>query len=88
MSLEEFRGKIDEIDGKLVDLIIERMNICEELALFKKERKIPLIDFDREKEVKENLKKKIKSSKLDPDLIDEIYAKIFSESKRIQREVF
>ena len=56
-NIDEIRNKIDEIDGKLVKLIEERLEIVENVALYKKRNNIQIFDEKREKEVIEkNLK--------------------------------
>jgi len=44
------RSEIDAIDEKLVDLIKQRMEVSEQIALFKKENGLPVFDSARERE--------------------------------------
>lgn len=48
-KLEELRGQIDVIDEKLVDLFKQRMQVSEQIALYKKENKLPILDPGRER---------------------------------------
>ena len=50
MDKKDYRAKIDEIDKQLVALFAERMDICGELAKYKKENGIPVLDPKRERE--------------------------------------
>ena len=50
-DLAEIRGEIDAIDGKLVELIRERLSIVEQVAANKKERGAPVLDPAREREI-------------------------------------
>lgn len=44
MNLEELREKIDEVDGQLVQLIEQRMDIAGQIAGYKKENHLPVLD--------------------------------------------
>lgn len=50
MNRDEARKKIDEIDDKLVGLFAQRMETAAQLAQFKKENSLPVLDVARERE--------------------------------------
>ena len=50
MSLEKHRKRIDEIDEKLTQLFLERMEVSADIAAFKKENGLPIRDPGRERE--------------------------------------
>ncbi len=50
MNLQELREKIDEVDGQLVQLIEQRMDIAGQIADYKKENHLPVLDAARERE--------------------------------------
>ena len=50
MDLQNYRKKIDEIDDQLVRLFHQRMEISEDIAAYKKERGLPILDAGREHE--------------------------------------
>ena len=49
MDLNELRIKIDEIDRQMVELFDRRMRIAAEVAAYKKENGLPVLDASREK---------------------------------------
>ena len=49
MKLEEIRQEIDSIDKELVSLFIRRMNCASEVAEYKKEHNLPVLDASRER---------------------------------------
>lgn len=51
MEINEIRNKIDNIDSKLIQLFIERMNITLEVAKYKDENHLPVLDKKREREI-------------------------------------
>lgn len=48
-TLEELRKEIDEIDHQIVDAFRHRMALSAEIAEYKKENGLPILDVDREK---------------------------------------
>lgn len=50
MELSELRGKIDEIDDQLVRLVTERMQVAGDIADYKREHSLPVLDARRERE--------------------------------------
>lgn len=79
MNINEYREKIDEIDDKIVGLFCERMKLCIDIADYKSEKNLPVLDFEREK----NKLKSVTKNAPDEyhDAIRELYAKIFEISR-------
>lgn len=50
MDMKDCRKAIDEIDGQLIRLISERMEVASHIADYKKEHGLPVLDAEREKE--------------------------------------
>ena len=50
MELSDYRGQLDKIDRELLSLFAERMDIAAEIAAWKKENNMPVLDLRREKE--------------------------------------
>lgn len=84
-NIDEIRNKIDEIDGKLVKLIEERLEIVENVALYKKRNNIQIFDEKREKEVIEKNLKKVINKELE-SYIEMILKDIMKTSKLYQKE--
>ena len=51
MELSEIRTKIDAVDDQLLQLFLERMNLAEEVAAYKNEHHLPILNKQREREV-------------------------------------
>lgn len=84
IDLLEIRNRIDEIDSKLVELLEERLNIVEEVAMFKKQTGKKIFDEVREKEVINKNIKKVKNKELE-DYIKIIIQDIMNTSKKYQK---
>ena len=50
MDLKNYREQIDAIDDQLLRLFKERMSVARQIALYKKEHNLPIIDAARESE--------------------------------------
>ncbi len=49
--LYELRGRIDEIDKQIIELLEERIRVAKEIGKIKKELNLPIKDEEREREV-------------------------------------
>ena len=65
MELSEYRKKLDGIDEELLRLFSERMNIAAEIASWKQENNLPVLDVRREKEKQQRIEEMS-----DPELSD------------------
>jgi len=50
MDLRDYRERIDAIDKELLRLFKERMDVSRQIARYKKEHGLPLLDAERERE--------------------------------------
>ena len=50
MDLKELRAEIDKLDDELVRLFVRRMEICAQVAAYKKENNLPILMPAREQE--------------------------------------
>lgn len=85
MKMEECRNKIDAIDQELVRLFVDRMKTTQDIAAYKKENKLPILDPAREREKLDAVEKMA-----GPDMADytgRLYQTIFDLSKSYQRRV-
>ena len=49
--LAKARGEINEIDAQMAELFVRRMRAAEEIAAYKKEHALPILDAEREEQV-------------------------------------
>ena len=52
-GLEPFRNRLDQIDDQIATLLGERLQICREVAVYKSEHEIPMMQPERVKLVRE-----------------------------------
>ena len=51
MELSDIRVKIDAVDDQLLDLFLQRMDLAEEVAKYKNEHNLPILNRERERAV-------------------------------------
>src|SRR5258707_10612764 len=83
MSIDDWRLRIDALDGELLRLLNERARIALKVGESKKEAGASLCDHTREREVIERMCEANKGP-LDERAIVELYRAIIHESRRIQ----
>ena len=82
-GLKYYRGKIDDIDKKIVKLLTSRLNLVRGISKFKKANKIKVVDKKRESQVIGNIKKL--SNKKHQKFVIDVYKKIINYSERLQK---
>ncbi len=84
MDLAELRQEIDKIDEEILNLFIKRMNVCRNVADYKKEKNLSVLQGDREKQLIERIRE------LSPDNLKDgaavLFASIMDISKCIQQQ--
>ncbi len=72
MELTDYRKQIDAIDTQLVSLFAERMQTAANIAAYKKEHGLPVLDAERER------KKLVEISQMAPDGMDNYTVRLYS----------
>ena len=83
--LTVLRNKIDQIDNKLVELILQRLAISHQLGVLKQELSLPIGDPVREQAVLNRLTNQAEKAE-DRQALESIYSSIFRVSKKLQRK--
>jgi chorismate mutase len=87
MSIDKWRGRIDEIDRKLVQLLNERSQCAIEIGKLKRELQMHVYDPGRERDVIRNAQQE-NHGPLDDDGLRRLFERIIDECRRIERETF
>ena len=86
MELEEIRRKIDEIDAEILRLFEERLDVCAEIAAYKKENEKPVLDKIREVRKLESIEKQCQD-KRNVYLAKALFEKIMELSRKRQTRI-
>lgn len=84
-SLAALRSRIDEIDKSLLDSFMARMSIVSQIAEYKKEKKLSVLNEDREKDVLKKIRKMSDAGL--SDYSEEFFSEIMRLSKKYQNEL-
>lgn len=86
-ELTNLREKINIIDELLVPLIAKRMEICLEVANYKKNNQIPVMQSNRVNEVKKRCCEIGNEHGLEESFVDSIYNLIIREACRLENQI-
>jgi len=87
MDIADWRKKIDELDGKLVELLNERARCAQEIGRLKRGTNQPVYEPAREKVIHENVRRANRGPLGDRDL-SVIYERLIDVMRKIQKEEF
>ena len=79
MELKDYRGQLDEIDSRMLELFARRMDIVGEIALWKRDNHMPVLDLRREKEKLKTLEEQ------SPEELREYTSSLFSLIMELSR---
>ncbi len=78
------RKRIDEIDEQILRLLKERMDVCENIGVIKREQRIPVRDRQRENEQYTRITEIASKLGLNPQEVIAVYQEIIAMSIRAQ----
>ena len=78
--LKPYRQRIDDLDDRIVDLLVERTEIIREVGHLKFRKSIPAILQDRVDEVRERAAARAQAKGLDADVVRSLYALLIEYS--------
>ncbi len=81
--LEQYRKQMDLCDAQIVSLLEQRYAIIQNIIEYKKMRGVPILQPEREREVRNNVKEQIGDNKFREEILD-VYKYIVEDSKKIQ----
>ncbi|MCM2343054.1 MAG: chorismate mutase [Alphaproteobacteria bacterium] len=85
--MKPYRRRIDILDDKIIDLLVERIGIIREVGHFKYDNDIPAVLPDRVIEVRERAAERAAAKGLDPELIRQLYTIIINYSCNLEEEI-
>ena len=85
MDISDWRKKIDELDGKLVDLLSQRAQAAHEIGKLKRNAGMPIYEPDRERKVFDNVRSVNPGPLPDRDLL-RIFERIMDIMRGIQQQ--
>jgi chorismate mutase-like protein len=86
-GLEPFRRRLDAIDDEIAKLLGERLQICREVAVYKSEHEIPMMQPDRVKVVRDRYLARGAEHDLPPEFTSDLFDLLISTTCRLEDEL-
>jgi chorismate mutase len=86
-GLEPFRRRLDVIDDEIARLLGERFDICREVAVYKSEHEIPMMQPDRIQEVRARYLARGAEVELPADFTADLFDLLIAASCRAEDEL-
>lgn len=86
-GLEPFRRRLDEIDDAVAKLLGERLQICREVAVYKSEHEIPMMQPHRVKAVRERYLARGAEVDLPEDFTSDLFELLIATTCRLEDEL-
>src|SRR5919112_3800370 len=86
-GLEPFRRRLDTIDDQIATLLGERLQICREVAVYKSEHEIPMMQPERVKIVRERYLARGAEHDLPEQFTSELFELLIATTCRLEDEL-
>ena len=86
-DLKILREKIDIIDDKIINLLVERFKIVEDISEFKKNNNVEVIQESRISEIVEKAKNKALKNQINPCIFEKIYLNIIDSACNLEKKI-
>ena len=70
--MDNYRKVIDDLDNKIMSLLVDRLQVVKDVGLFKKQNNIPVFDKKREQKIFEKIDSKFEKEE-DRQFVRTIY---------------
>lgn len=86
-GLEPFRRRLDEIDDQIAKLLGERLDICRDVAVYKSEHEIPMMQPDRVRIVRQRYLDRGAEAGLPQDFSSDLFDLLIATTCRLEDEL-
>ncbi len=86
-KLESLRKSVDEIDKELIECLARRMELIEQIGIYKQENNITVLQLERWLEILQTRTSWAEAKSIDKEFIQKLYKLLHKESIRLQTEV-
>jgi len=86
-GLQPFRNRLDEIDDQIATLLGERLQICREVAVYKSEHEIPMMQPQRVQAVRERYLARGAEHDLPQDFTSDLFDLLIATTCKLEDEL-
>jgi len=84
MDINTFRQEIDNLDKVIVQTLAKRFDICKQIAIYKFQVGMPMMQPDRVKAVKERCSRLGEQYGVNPEFLHRLYELVINESCELE----
>jgi len=82
MSLSKLRDQIDAIDREWIKLLKQRLDVAKQIALVKKNNRMPILDLEREAWMKAEIRRLAQEQQINERMVEEIFHLVIFYTKQ------
>lgn len=86
-ELASFRRRLDELDDQISQLLGERFDVCRDVAAYKREREIPMMQPERVNEVRQRYLERGAQADLPSTFVEELFDLIIAATCAMEDEI-
>lgn len=86
-GLEQFRSRLDVLDEEIARLLGERFEVCREVAYYKSEHEIPMMQPERVAQVRARYLERGAQARLPPDFTAELFELLINATCCLEDEL-
>jgi chorismate mutase-like protein len=86
-GLAPFRRRLDELDDQIAGLLGERFAVCREVASYKREHDVPMMQPDRVKEVRQRYLSRGAEVDLPPAFLEDMFKLLIDATCAMEDEL-
>lgn len=83
-ELAALRERIDDLDQQLVEVLVRRLEVCNEVARLKEKSETPIIQPQRVRDVLAGRRQWAIDKGIDPDFVEDVMRVVLAETHRIE----
>ena len=81
-KLLELQSKIDDINSKILNLIVQRNQIVKKIGEYKKQKNLPIYNPKREEEIHKKMRNAAERKNLNKKFVKKLFNLIIKQSRR------
>ncbi len=82
MSLSKLREQIDAIDREWIKLLKQRLDVAKQIAMVKKNNRMPILDLEREEWMKAEIRRLAQEQQINERMVEEIFHLVIFYTKQ------
>lgn len=86
-GLEPFRNRLDELDDQIARLLGERFEVCRQVALYKREHRIPMMQPHRVAQVRQRYLARGAEVDLPSDFSEDLFELLIAATCKLEDEL-